>query len=195
MKNTSYAKNRLGFLMLGLSFILLSSSCSLKGQISKIAGNNDFKKTEIIASDIGIADGSDDLVVAVHLKNSDNSAVAAYRPEYDIVSGSVSYKGACTTSSNDGISVCILRATQPGTKRLRLKNAYVGKEKDVLFALAGTAPVSGLTAAGGVQVPTAGGYKANVSLGAWAASPGVATPGNYKVFLSVQGAVDSRNVQ
>jgi hypothetical protein len=119
--------------------------------------------------------------------------VAEYRPEYDIVSGSVAYKGPCTTSTDMGISVCILKAIQPGTKKLRLLNAKIGLEKEVLFALRGTASTSGLVAGSDVQLGTNGGYKANVSVGPWVSSAAVPTNSGYKVFLSVQGSMDSRH--
>jgi hypothetical protein len=179
-------------LVCGMVFIA-SSACSLKGQMKRLKGKIDFEKTEIIASDIGIADGSDELIVAVQLKNSDNSVVSEYRPEYDIVQGTVAFKGPCTASTDMGISVCILKAIQPGTKKLRLLNAKVGLEKEVLFALRGTSSTSGLVAGSDVQVGTNGGYKANVSVGPWVSSAAVPTNSGYKVFLSVQGSMDSRH--
>jgi hypothetical protein len=170
-----------------------TSGCSLKGGLKRLKGRVDFEKTEIIASDIGIADGSDELVVAIQLKNSDNSVVEEYKPQYQVVSGSVAYQGPCTKSSNLGISVCILKAIQPGTKKLRLLNAKVGLEKEVLFALRGTQSTTSLVAASGVQIPTSGGYKANLSVGPWVNSKAVQTPNGYKVYLSVQSSMDSRH--
>jgi hypothetical protein len=175
----------------GLALIALSAGCGLQGQVKRI-GKVDFEKTEIIASDIAIADGQDDLVVAVHLKNSNNSVVPNYKPEYEITSGSGVIASPCTTSSSDGISVCILRAVTPGSKRLALKNAKVGLAKDVMFAKRGTSALSGLVPGSNVQVGTAGGYKANLAVGPWVASDGVSTNGGYKAYISVQGAMDSR---
>ncbi len=176
--------------------VLVSSGCQMRGKILRDGnGLADFMNTEIIASDIGIADGNDELVVVVHLKNSDNSVVGNFKPEYEIVNGAAVWKGPCTTSASNGMSICILKSTVPGSKRLRLTNAKAGLEKDVLFALKGTSSLAGFTAGGSTAIATNGGYKANVSVGPWAANPGVGTPGGYKAYISVQGAMDSRETQ
>ncbi len=49
--------------------------------------SQDFEKTEIIANGSVAADGVSQLLLAIQLKNSDNSSVADYQPTYDVVSG------------------------------------------------------------------------------------------------------------
>lgn len=179
--------------LVGALFVVVSSACQLNSEIKKLKGLNDFLNTEMIASTGAVADGIDELVVVVHLKNSDGSVVPNYRPEYSITSGLGVITSDCTVSSNEGASICILKSTSPGIKRLRLTNAKQGLEKDVTFSPKPSGPALGLISASDPLATTSGGYKASVSLGGWVASKPVTTPGGYKAYISVQSALDSRN--
>src|SRR5688572_1813660 len=105
---------------------LLTACGNLEGTITR--GNpklkeHDFERTEMIHNGAAFADGVSELLVVVQLKNSDNQPVANYKPAYEVASGAAVITSPCTTSLDTGISVCILKSTQPGAKKIRLINA------------------------------------------------------------------------
>lgn len=124
---------------------------------------NDFLKTEIVVGSAR-ADGVSELAVVIHLKNSDNTPVADYKPVYEVTAGLGVLPGGCTTSDKNGVSACALRATQAGTKRLKLKNAKVGLEKEVVFDAAVLSKSGMSLSSGSVRASTGNGYKVKLSL-------------------------------
>ncbi len=150
-------------------------------------------KTEIIASSEAPADGAAELGIIIQLKNSDNSSVADYKPTYEIVSGSGVVARECTTSDNNGFSACILKATQPGKKRLRLTNALVGLEREIEFLNAArSGRLIGLAPGASALSTTPSGATVEFSVGEAIQGVRSQTQGDYKVFFSVQGALLSK---
>jgi hypothetical protein len=185
---------KLGLICLSL-FFLVSGCGKISGSIRSISVHaiNDFLKTEIIASNEAVADGSSELLVVIHLKNSDNSSVGDYKPEYEIIAGAGVNAGTCTTSDKNGISACILKATESGVKTLRLTNAKVGLTKDVVFKLSDRkGKVLGLASGSHQSMTTVAGHKAEMSAGDPVNGINTKTAGGYRVMMSVQGAFVSR---
>jgi hypothetical protein len=125
-------------LFYSISFITIFAGCNMNTNIEGIGSDspaiNDFAKTEIITGDAVPADGNSQLLVAIHLKNSDNRPVKEFQPTYDIennASGVI--KNQCSTSDINGVSVCILKSTVAGIKLFVLTNAKVGLSKSIEF--------------------------------------------------------------
>lgn len=182
---------------IAVAFALSTAACgNVKGGIFRRGASStepDFLKTEIIANGSAVADGISELVVGIQLKNSDLSVVADYKPTYKIVSGFGVVAGECTKSLANGMSYCLLKATQPGVKRMRLENARVGLERDLVFdPTAGKPGVRGLVTSSQPFGQTAGGYKIESSTGSNPKETKVSTSDGYKVFLNVQGTLSSR---
>lgn len=153
----------------------------------------DFLKTEILIGTPGIADGTSEMVIAIHLKNSDNTSVAEFRPTYTIASGTGVTPGKCSVSDSNGISACVLKATQPGKKLIKLTNAKVGLEKEVVFENSvKSGRILGLVSGSKQNLTTPDGYKGEVSFGDSAKGISFKTSGGYKVMISTQGAFLSR---
>ncbi|MCM2282058.1 MAG: hypothetical protein NDI61_09450 [Bdellovibrionaceae bacterium] len=178
--------------------LLMASSllgCSIEGSIRHLnqKGQIDFALTEMIAGPAAPADGTSSVIVAVHLKNSDNSVVPSYRPEMQAASGLGLSIQACTLSDQNGISACILKATIPGTKRVRLTNARTGLETDVTFlSPQAGGRLLGLIPGSRMDATTPEGSKLEMSVGDTTQGISTTTNGGYKIKFSVQGAVSSR---
>ena len=57
-------------------FALLLTNCSLEIGVEDLTDTIDFLKSSVISETVGIADGINELVVTVELRNSDDSLVA-----------------------------------------------------------------------------------------------------------------------
>jgi hypothetical protein len=128
---SSFSRFREGvfFLLLGLSV----SACDAEfdAPAPKVS---DFAKSEIISNGPAIANGSSELLVVVNLMNSDGSPVKLFKPIYYISAGAGVRGAECTTSNANGVSTCVLKATQAGFKRFKVTNIKrVDLQKDLLF--------------------------------------------------------------
>lgn len=123
------------FLLFSASLVL--NACNMNTSVESNKDNptiNDFQKTEIIAGEAVPADGTSQLLVAIHLKNSDNRPVKEFQPTYEISNSSNGViTNQCSTSDINGVSVCVLRSTVAGTKLFVLTNAKVGLSKSIEF--------------------------------------------------------------
>ncbi len=170
---------------------------NISGSIKSVAvsGSNvlDFKNTEIIAGDPVAADGVAEFAVIIHLKNSDNSSVSGYKPTYEISSGTGVFPRECTTSDSNGFSACVLKAIEPGIKRMRLTNALVGLEREVHFVKPDRdGKIIGLISGSRAKGETPNGM--TIELAAGDAVKGIKrrTPNGLEIYFSVQGAQVSR---
>lgn len=119
-------------------FLYSTIGCNLntniEGKDKNLEPVNDFAKTEIITGEPVPADGNAQLLVAIHLKNSDNKPVKEFQPTYDIETGANGViKNQCSTSDINGVSACILKSTSAGIKLFVLTNAKVGLSKPIEF--------------------------------------------------------------
>ena len=188
---TSLSHRLLTLAALMISLLSASGCVKISGSLTKI-GLNDFLKTEFIASAPAPADGVSSVLVGLQLKNSDNSAVPAYRPEFESVSGGSIINPGCTTSDKNGISACMVKSIEPGVKTLVLTNAKVGLKQSVTF----TAPTGArsiiLSSGSTVPATTSAGSKLTISFGkAFKASRQV-TSGGYVVKMGLQPAGSGR---
>lgn len=176
--------------------VVLAGCGGIKGGIKKVEGDvggvvspiADFQKTEIVTSGSARADGLSEIAVVIHLKNSDNTPVANYKPEYQVVSGIGVLPEECTTSDRNGVSACAVRATQTGTKRLQLTNAKVGLEKDLQFDPPSYSSTQLSLVSGSVKRSTTSiGYKVQMKVQTSIAGADSTTSGGYKAKLSLQG--------
>lgn len=106
--------------------------------ISGVAKDNqesDFAHSQTAVGQHGIADGTSILRVVIRLINSDDTLVIAYQPRYEVATGTGVLVGSCTVSDNYGVSICNVRATEPGLKTLEFKfpSAGTSKSLDVVF--------------------------------------------------------------
>lgn len=180
------------FMTLSCLCLLLTSCGKLSGQIEAVFTRpkvQDFKKSEIIQNGPGIADGQSALTVAISLMNSDGSVVPQFKPTYDIVSGTGVLPAACTTSNNNGISTCLLKATQAGVKKLSVTNIQIPLEADLIFTNPQFKPIFGFVAADKKQ--STGTYTLSATIGSQ--EPGIVkTSGTHKLYGGVQGEGFSR---
>lgn len=153
------------------------------------SGANDFMKSEIISNGPGIADGQSELLMIVHLVNSNGSKVKDFTPIYQVVSGSAVFASACTASNVNGVSTCVLKSTQAGVKRVSLTNIGIQLEADFVFNTPAPKPLLGLIAADKKQ--TSGTYTLSATIGSQEPAV-VKTSGTYKLFGGVQGEAFSQ---
>ncbi len=173
---------------------LVFCGCGMEGGIRRLVGNRvpDFKKTEIIAGSPVPADGSAELALLIHLKNSDGTPIPDYKPEYSVVAGDGVVPHECTTSDSNGLSACFLKATVAGVKRLRLMNALAGLEREVAFEPPrGNGRIIGLVPGAESRSATASGHRVQISVGDPVRGVGGSTPDGSKVMFSVQGVLVS----
>jgi len=172
--------------------VLFLTACNVNNQIQGTFNpttEQDFQKTEIIANGPVPANGTSPLLVAVHLKNSNNTSVPDFKPTYSISSGAGVTSSDCTTSDSNGVSACILKAVVSGTKTFTLTNALVGLSKNIVFdAAAGTEKTEILTGAT-ANGTTGSGYKVQMALGHPLKGNYKLHSGGYKVKFSGQGVV------
>lgn len=172
------------------AFLALTTGCGQFKARNGFLGTgiaNDFEKTEILVGEPVQANGSEQLLIAIHLKNSDLSTVSNYLPEFEVIDGLGVATSSCTKSDANGVSACLVKAVIAGTKKLRLTNGKVGLEKEFAFkAPAGIQRLEILPAAG-TTLTTASGSQIQLSFGQTAKGVNYVTNGGYKVRLSVQG--------
>ncbi len=153
---------------------------------------NDFLKTEIIVGGSNIADGTGEMYIIVHLKNSDSSAVADYRPEYNLSPMTGMNLKECTKSTKDGISVCALKSSVAGFKTFALANAKVGLQKTIEFINPSQGQIMNVVAGADTKMTTATGHKVKLTAGEVGLGRKVVTSGGFKVSLTVKTALDAQ---
>jgi hypothetical protein len=180
-----------------LLFVLLISitGCGkISGSIKSLAPNgiNDFLKSQILVNGPGVADGTTALVVLLRLMNSNNTIVVGFQPDYRVLSGTGLSPAACSISDNTGTSVCLLRSTMPGVKRIKIGNIdTLSLEKDVTF---NPKPISKniftLASGGGkgTGIGAASGYQVQASITHLKTS-NKTTVGGYTIYSGFQPAV------
>lgn len=104
------------------------ANCSLDVSIDEFQGD-DFLKSTILATSRGIGDGQTSATVVVLLKNSDDTTIANYKPEFDFidnngttVAGSGITFSDCTESGSDGVATCTFRSVQVGSRMIMFNN-------------------------------------------------------------------------
>ncbi len=175
-----------------LAMLIFFTGC---GKISdkidaKFSRVQDFKRSEIITNGPAVADGQSELLVVVQLMNTDGSSVKLFKPTYEVVSGSGVAAQACTTSNENGVSTCVLKSSEAGTKRISITNIKIELQADVVF----NSPTPGKAMFGLIAVTkdqTQSSFNLKSSIGNQ--EPGVVkTSGAFKVYGGVQGEAFSR---
>lgn len=154
-----------------------------------LRGTNDFKKSEILTNGPKIADGQSELLVIVHLVNSDGTEVSGHKPTYKVVSGTGLSPSTCTTSNYNGISICLIKSVHPGTKKISVDNINTQLEAELLFTAPAAKPILGLISSAKNQ--TQGTYSLSASIGNQEPFA-VKTSGTLTLYGGVQGEVFSR---
>lgn len=185
---------KIGRLLSVLPVLVVLSGCSQfaapkspGGGLGENGKINDFEKTEILPGSPAFANGSEQLLVAIHLKNSNSASVPNYRPEYEFIDGAGVIPSQCSTSDSNGISVCLVKATVPGKKVLRLINAKVGLESEIEFKAALELQRLAVLPASATNAATADGSRVQVSFGQSFQGVRHTTTDSYKVTFSLQG--------
>lgn len=150
---------------------------------------NDFRKSEIISDSPAVADGQSELLMVISLVNSDGNPVKDYRPTYDVIAGTGVHASICTTSNNNGVSTCILKSSQAGTKRVSVTNIQIQLQADLVFENPTKKPIFGFTSASTTQ--SVGTVQLSGSFGALESTT-VNTNGNFKLYGGVQGEAFSQ---
>lgn len=185
------ARYLVAIMVLG-SVVLATSGCGkLTLTIPQASSIVDFLKTEIIVGGTNLADGTSEMIVIIHLKNSDNTVVPNYKPTYTVTSSVGITAGECTVSSSEGVSVCVLKSTKAGTKSLKLTNALVGLEKIIDFQAMAGGQIFGIASGAQKGMSTPAGHKVNMSAGEAPRGQKAVTSGGYKVSAGVGTAADS----
>jgi hypothetical protein len=172
-------------------FIFVAGCGKISNQVTATFNRvQDFKRSEIITNGPAIADGQSELLVVIHLMNSDGSSVKLFKPTYEIATGTGVSAQDCTTSNDNGISTCVLKATVAGTKKVSVTNIKIDLSADVVFTAPPTNKVLfGLVTASKTQ--TQGNFKLSGNIGNQ--EPGaVRTSGAFKLYGGVQGESFSR---
>lgn len=147
----------------------------------------DFEGTEILAGDPVYANGSEQLVVAIHLKSSSLVPIPNFRPEIASISGTGLLPTICSLSDSNGVSVCLVKATVAGKKRIQLLNAKAGLEAELTFKAPEALQRLAITPAANSFVQTNNGSKVQLSFGDAVQGVKIRTNGGYQVTLSKQG--------
>ncbi|UXR66024.1 hypothetical protein EZJ49_07155 [Bdellovibrio bacteriovorus] len=141
-----------------ISLMFFTSGCSLEASLQDLAGlktpklppgieiaerpvkgvitdpaKADFAKSEIYVGSNGKADGRTELEFVIQLMNSDDTVVAGFVPEFTITQGTGVYPLTCSASDEFGISICSLRATDPGIKTVSVNNLGMALSQNVVF--------------------------------------------------------------
>ena len=127
--------NVLGPLLLALFL----ANCSIDVSIDDVTAD-DFLKSTILATSRGIGDGQTSATIVVLLKNSDNSTIASYKPQFDFVDNSGSNVNAvgitysdCTASNGQGISTCTFKSISVGGRRVAFNNIVIELVGEIYF--------------------------------------------------------------
>jgi hypothetical protein len=189
-----FYKNQEGFVkcLAACCFLFSFSGCGeISNQISATFKHvQDFKRSEIISNSPAVADGQSELLVVIQLMNTDGSSVKLFKPTYEVISGAGVTAQECTTSNDNGVSTCVLKANQAGIKRVSVTNINIELQADVVFS----APIAskslfGLISANKVQ--NQGNFSLSGSIGNQ--EPGLPrTNGVFKLYGGVQGEAFSR---
>ncbi len=176
--------------LLPLSLIFLSG-CSQFGVSSLLGtGVNDFEKTEILPGTPVYANGSEQLLVAIHLKNSDSSSVPNFRPELETIEGTGVIPTVCSTSDSNGVAICLVKAIVAGRKVVRLTNGKVGLESEIEFKAPTGLQRLAVLPGSNTSATTANGSKVQVHFGQPFGGVKHTTSGGYKVTFSLQGVAN-----
>jgi|GEM_PF-6610812 len=150
----------------------------------------DFKKSQIISNGPQVADGSSSLLVVISLLNSDGTPVIGFTPVYQILSGGGVTSLPCTSSNANGVSTCILKSTQAGTKLLSVTNITISLQASLVF----TSPSAGqshIELASSSKSQTQGSYTLTAAVGP--VETGIKkVSGTYSLFGSIHGAEFSK---
>jgi hypothetical protein len=118
---------------------LLLANCSIDVSIDDITPD-DFLKSTVLATSRGVGDGQTSATVVVLLKNSDDSVVTGYKPEFSFVDNNgsqVSGNGItfsdCSMTNDQGISTCTFKSIIVGARRISFINIVITLFGDVYF--------------------------------------------------------------
>ncbi len=169
----------------------MSCGCMVSDQVqAQFDRVQDFKKSEIISNGPAVADGQSELLVVIQLMNTDGSAVKLFKPAYEVIAGSGVSAQACTSSNENGVSTCVLKASLAGTKTISVTNIKIDLKADVVF----NAPIAGKAMFGLISATknhSQNGFNLSASIGNQEPKP-VQSSGAFKVYGGVQGEVFSR---
>ncbi len=122
-----------------LILALFLANCSIDVSIDDISAD-DFLKSTILATSRGIGDGQTSATVVILLKNSDDSIIAGYTPNFSFINNggsSISANGitysACSTTNNQGISTCTFKSIESGSQQILFNNIAVELVGEVFF--------------------------------------------------------------
>lgn len=193
-KLKTVVSRRLRMIALAGSALVFSSCGGVDGKTHLSGAKRvDFARSEIISNGPAVADGSSELLVVIHLMNSDGSAVTLYKPSYEILSGAGVQGSECTTSNNNGVSTCVLKATQPGAKKFSVTNVKIQLEKELLFSPP-TPPgaVTGLVSAARFRHTSAAGHEISGTVGSVHSNLVKTGTGGWKIYGGPEGNALSR---
>lgn len=122
-----------------LLLALFLANCSIDVAIDDLTAD-DFLKSTILATSRGVGDGQTSASVVVLLKNSDDSFVSGYEPQFNFIDNSgstVSGNGItfseCTMSDSKGVSTCTFRSIQVGARKVAFNNIVIELVGNVFF--------------------------------------------------------------
>lgn len=123
--------------LLLLSFFI--TNCSLDVSIEDMVAD-DFLKSSILATTRGVGDGQTSATVVLLLKNSDDSLVTNYTPDFHFVDNGGSNIGAsgitysaCSATNQQGVSTCSFKSIEVGARRVMFNNIVIDLVGTVFF--------------------------------------------------------------
>ena len=168
-------------------WVLLLANCSLEIGIEDLSGP-DFLKSSVVSETVGIADGVNELVVTVELRNSDDTLVVGHTPILSLLSGDSVTLVGCTVSNDNGLSVCRLKSSIVGVKTIAFGNIKIDLTEDVVFDPPSRNGTFQQVLSAAQNNVNASGYSVTSQLGA--PMQGLRdTPSSYEVFTSTTGAI------
>ena len=118
---------------------VLLANCSIDVSIDNITAD-DFLKSSVLGTSRGISDGQTGATVVVLLKNSDDSLIENYKPEITFIDNSgSSYEGNgitywdCAASNTSGVSTCVIKSIEVGSRHVLFNNVVVELKSQVYF--------------------------------------------------------------
>ena len=173
---------------------MLLANCSIDVAIDDLTAD-DFLKSTILATSRGVGDGQTSATVVILLKNSDDSVVTNYKPQFDFVdSGGSNVEGNgitysdCVLTNDQGISTCTFRSITVGARRVYFNNVVIELIGEVFFDPPSRNGTFTQIVSSGQMNQNAGGYEVTSHTGS--AFGGLSqTASGYTVFTNTTGSI------
>lgn len=110
--------------LMAISAVYTLAGCpgKLKAKFASTAPISTLANSKIsLVNDGAMADGTSAILVMVNLIDNENNPKAGFEPQFE-VEGEGVVSTPCTQSNNEGLAICMLKASVEGTKTFKITN-------------------------------------------------------------------------